>query len=60
MASFLYYLQLLNSVKPPYYQNNQLTYNEGTEVLIDGKTNGLSNRNAILQQRDAIAVAFKL
>ncbi|HGV8377785.1 TPA: BREX-1 system phosphatase PglZ type A [Enterococcus faecium] len=60
MASFLSVLPSVTEFgKAALLPNNQLTYNEGTEVLVDGKkTNGLSNRNAILQQRDANAVAL--
>ena len=57
------FLSVLPSVtefgKAALLPNHQLTYTENTEVLVDGeKTNGLANRNTILQQRNAGTVAL--
>lgn len=39
--------------------HDHLTYSAGTEVLVDGeKTNGLNNRNTILQNKNTKAIAF--
>lgn len=60
MQSFLSVLPSVTEFgKAALLPNHQLTYTENTEVLVDGKkTNGLANRNAVLQQRDAEAVAL--
>lgn len=60
MSSFLSVLPSVTEFgKAALLPNNHLTYTEGTEVLVDGKkTNGLSNRKTILQQRDANALAL--
>lgn len=59
MQSFLSVLPSVTEFgKAALLPHNQLTYTEGTEVLADGnKTNGLVNRNAILQQKNSTAVA---
>ena len=60
MQSFLSVLPSVTEFgKAALLPNHQLTYTEKTEVLVDGKkTNGLTNRRAILQQRDANAAAL--
>ncbi|MEB5918192.1 BREX-1 system phosphatase PglZ type A [Enterococcus innesii] len=60
MQSFLSVLPSVTEFgKAALLPNHQLTYTDKTEVLVDGKkTNGLTNRRAILQQRDANAAAL--
>lgn len=60
MQSFLSILPSVTEFgKAALLPNHQLTYTEKTEVLVDGKkTNGLTNRRAVLQQRDANAAAL--
>lgn len=60
MQSFLSVLPSVTEFgKAALLPNHQLTYTGKTEVLVDGKkTNGLTNRRAILQQRDANAAAL--
>ena len=60
MQSFLSVLPSVTEFgKAALLPNHQLTYTEKTEVLVDGKkTNGLTNRRAVLQQRDANAAAL--
>lgn len=60
MQSFLSVLPSVTEFgKAALLPNHELTYTKNTEVLVDGKkTNGLANRNVILQQRDTDAVAL--
>lgn len=60
MQSFLSVLPSVTEFgKAALLPNHQLTYTDKTEVRVDGKkTNGLTNRRAILQQRDANAAAL--